>query len=74
MNLGLKRGRKLSLSLDHEVTADCINRALEIGDKSKSGPVMAQTVPRRAKKAAIEPSNSCESSQSPCNVAGLRAC
>ncbi len=72
MNLGAKRDRKLSLQLDHEVAAACVNRALDVGDKTALDVTLALAPP--AKKAAVEPSNSCESSQSPCNVAGLQAC
>ena len=72
MNLGAKRTRKLSLQLDHKVAAACVNRALDVGDKTALDVTPALAPP--AKKAAVEPSNSCESSQSPCNVAGLQAC
>ena len=68
--VNLKRCRKLSLSLNHEATAACINKTL--------APIETIAAPNAsnapaAKKVAVEPSNSCESSQSPCNVAGLQA-
>jgi hypothetical protein len=65
----LKR-KSLSLNLDHEATAACINNRAGLSTENL------------AKKVATgpQPSNSCESSQSPCNVTltgldmNLRAC
>ena len=84
MNLGAKRPRKLYLNLDYDVAAACVNSVLRDGDEVALDvmpdvmpdvtPDVTPTVAPPAKKAAVEPSNSCESSQSPCNVAGLQAC
>ena len=55
-NIVAMKRKALSLSLDHEATAACINNRMGLS---------AQNL---AKKVAVEPSNSCDSSQSPCNV------
>jgi hypothetical protein len=69
-NIVAMKRKALSLSLDHEATAACINNRAGLSTENL------------AKKVATgpQPSNSCESSQSPCNVTltgldmNLRAC
>ena len=55
-NIVTMKRKALSLSLDHEATAACINNRVGL------------SAPNLAKKVAVEPSTSCDSSQSPCNV------
>jgi hypothetical protein len=72
--VNLKRGRKLSLSLDHEATAACINRAVCAPNTQDAAE--KDGIPPRpaAKKVAANPSDSCESSPCNVNLASLQAC
>lgn len=65
MQLSGKRGRKLSLSLDYEAAAACINSALD-SDKVSHAMEGAKSKKQCLKTAGANPSDSCESS--PCNV------
>lgn len=66
MKLSGKRGRKLSLALDHEATAACINSALDSDKVSHAMEGAKQSKRHCLKTAGVNPSDSCESS--PCNV------
>lgn len=66
MKLSGKRGRKLSLSLDHEAAAACINSALDCDKASCAGVATKQSKKPCLKSTGVNPSDSCESS--PCNV------
>jgi hypothetical protein len=66
MALSGKRGRKLSLSLDHEATAACINSVLDSDKVTHALEGTKQSKKQRLKTGGANPSDSCESS--PCNV------
>lgn len=66
MNLSGKRGRKLSLSLDYEAAAACINSTLDSDKVTHAMEGGKQSKKQCLKTAGVNPSDSCESS--PCNV------
>lgn len=66
MNLSGKKGRKLSLSLDHEAAAACINSVLDSDKMAYALEGAKQSKRQCLKSAGANPSDSCESS--PCNV------